>query len=151
VYVAPAGGSPQNTGTPAPLEQRDVHPIRVTAGGGAATLRWYVDRGKLYWIAWSGGRVALRVTEDGDSWREIALPAEAGMPTDVTRAGNDLVVLTERALVRLGTNEIMARVESKKSPFEVTDGYCAAPLAVFKGELYAGGQRGGVLYKLAAA
>jgi hypothetical protein len=57
-------------------------------------------------------------------------------------------VLAERALVRLGTSDIIARVEGKKSPFEVTDGYCAAPLAVFKGELYAGGQRGGALYKL---
>ena len=150
VYVAPGVGSTQSTGTPAKLEQRDLHPIRVTARGGSNTLRWYADRGKLYWIAWSGGRVVLRATDDGDSWREIALPPEAGMPTDVTRAGGDLVVLAERALVRLGTNEIIARVDGKKSPFEVTDGYCAAPLAVFKGELYAGGQRGGVLYRLAA-
>ncbi len=149
VYVAPSGGA-QNAGSPAPLEQRDVHPMRVTDGGGAATLRWYADRGKLYWIAWTGGRVVLRVTEDGDSWREVMLPPEAGMATDVTRAGNDLVVLAERALVRLGTHDIIARTEGKKSPFEVTDGYCAAPLAVFNGELYAGGQRGGALYKLTA-
>jgi len=128
-----------------------LHAVRVAPGGGSYTLRWYADRGKLYWIAWSGGRVVLRVTADGDSWRELSLPAEAGSPTDVTRAGSDLVVLAERALIRLGTNEIIARVEGKKSPFEVNDGYCAAPLAVFKGELYAGGQRGAILYKLTAS
>jgi hypothetical protein len=146
VYVTAANGPAAATR----LEQRDVHPMRVTAGGGAATLRWYVDHGKLYWIAWSGGRVVLRVTDDGESWREVPLPPEVGMPTDVTRAGSDLVLLAERALVRLGTNDIVARVEGKKSPFELTDGYCAAPLAVFKGELFAGGQRGGALYKLTA-
>jgi hypothetical protein len=36
----------------------------------------------------------------------------------------------------------------KKSPFEVSDFFCVAPLAVFQNELYAGGQRGGTLYKL---
>ncbi len=38
--------------------------------------------------------------------------------------------------------------KDKKSPFDVTDFFCSAPLAVFKNELYAGGQRGGSLYKL---
>jgi hypothetical protein len=139
VYVTPSGPR---------LEQSDVHPVRVTPRGGASTLRWFADRGKLFWIAWNDGRVALRMTDDGDSWREVALPAEAGFPTDVVRVGDDLVVLGERALVRLGSNEILAQVDGKKSPFEVTDGYCAAPLAVFRGNLYAGGQRGGALYKL---
>jgi hypothetical protein len=31
----------------------------------------------------------------------------------------------------------------------VSDFFCVAPLAVFKNELYAGGQRGGTLYHLA--
>lgn len=150
VYMAPSVRA-ENSGTDARLDQRDLHAMRVTPAGGSSTLRWYADRGKLYWIAWSGGRVALRVTEDGDSWREVALPADAGAPTDVLRVGRDLLVLTERALVRLGANEAIARVEGKKSPFELTDGYCAAPLALFKGELYAGGQRGGALYKLVAS
>ncbi|MBX3219805.1 MAG: hypothetical protein KF795_04750 [Labilithrix sp.] len=35
-----------------------------------------------------------------------------------------------------------------KSPFEVTDFFCTAPLAVMNGVLYAGGQRGGTLYRL---
>lgn len=38
--------------------------------------------------------------------------------------------------------------KEKKSPFEVTDFFCVAPLAVFKNELFAGGQRGGSLYRL---
>ena len=33
--------------------------------------------------------------------------------------------------------------KDKKSPFEVSDFFCVAPLAVFENELYAGGQRGG--------
>jgi hypothetical protein len=149
VYVTPRGSSSQSQGPASVLEQRDLHAVQVTPTGGSITLRWYADRGKLYWIAWSGGRTVLRVSEDGDSWREVTLPPDAGMPSDITRAGSDLLVLAERALVRLGTNEIVSRVEGKKSPFEVTDGYCAAPLAVFRGVLYAGGQRGGALYKLA--
>lgn len=35
-----------------------------------------------------------------------------------------------------------------KSPFEVTDFFCTAPLAVMNDVLYAGGQRGGTLYRL---
>lgn len=143
VYVTPGKGSE--------LVQANVHPMRVTARGGSSTLRWHVDRGKLYWIAWNEGRVVLRVTNDGDTWSEVPLPAEAGFPADIVRAGEDLIVLGERALVTLGSNRIIATVDGKKSPFEVTDGYCAPPLAVFRGELYAGGQRGGVLYKLVGA
>jgi hypothetical protein len=41
-----------------------------------------------------------------------------------------------------------SRPKDKKSPFEVSDFFCVAPLAVFQNELYAGGQRGGTLYKL---
>jgi hypothetical protein len=143
VYFDPAAGA-------ARLTQADLHPIRVTQNGGAYTLRWYADRGKLYWIAWGDGEAKLRVSEDGDSWHEVALPADVGNPTDITRAGDTLLVLTERALVRLGTNEIITRIEGKKSPFELTDAFCAAPLAVFRGQVYAGGQRGGVLYRLEA-
>src|SRR5690606_20913424 len=35
-----------------------------------------------------------------------------------------------------------------KSPFDLTLFFCAAPLAVFRNTLYAGGQRGGTLYAL---
>jgi hypothetical protein len=40
-------------------------------------------------------------------------------------------------------------VAKKKSPFEVSDFFCTAPLAVLSNVLYAGGQRGGTLYRLA--
>lgn len=36
----------------------------------------------------------------------------------------------------------------KKSPFEISDFFCTAPLAVMNNVLYAGGQRGGTLYRL---
>ena len=64
-----------------------------------------------------------------------------------------IVVLTERRLLRLGddgTTTEIARIEDKKSPFELNDVFCAAPLAVHKNDLYAGGQRDGALYKLEA-
>jgi hypothetical protein len=35
--------------------------------------------------------------------------------------------------------------------FRFDDVFCAAPLAVYRNELYAGGQRDGSLYRLAAA
>ena len=38
--------------------------------------------------------------------------------------------------------------KEKKSPFKVSDFFCVAPLAVFRNELHAGGQRGGSLYRL---
>jgi len=47
--------------------------------------------------------------------------------------------------------EVGAKAKTKtktKSPFEVTDFFCTAPLAVMNDVLYAGGQRGGTLYRL---
>ncbi len=135
------------------LTHDDAHPKRVTATGAAQTLRWYTDRGKLYWIALSrSGTGALRVSDDGDAWREIAFPETAGRPTDVTRFRDSLVVLTERGLFRLDgeTPVLVAPVTDKKTPFVVSDFFCAAPLAVFRNELYAGSQRNGALYRLVA-
>jgi hypothetical protein len=138
------------------ISRKDAHPVSVV--GTAATLRWTVDASpghppRLYWIAGARDGVRLRVTEDGDEWREIDLPADAGRPTDVTRFRDALVVLTERRLLRLGDDgaiAVVATVDEKKSPFELGDFFCAAPLAVYQNELYAGGQRDGALYKLAA-
>jgi hypothetical protein len=59
------------------LTERDAAGVRVTEHGAAWTLRWYADRGALYWIAGTaGGTVTLRKTTDGSTWQEIALPAE---------------------------------------------------------------------------
>jgi hypothetical protein len=138
------------------ITQEDIRPARVTERGGALTLRWYADRGKLYWITLEkSGAGVLRVTSDGDHWEDVPLPDAAGRPTDVVRFRDGLVVLAERALVRLDTEakgaEIVARAEGKASPFEITDAFCAAPLAVLDGELYAGGQRDGALFRLVAS
>jgi len=135
---------------------------------------------RLYWLAWSRDTgVVLRITTDGDRWAAIPLPDDAGRPTDVTRFRDAVVVLTEGGLYKLAgaaidgaagvdaadgvaqaTATAIARVDEsadggpppkgKKSPFEVSDFFCVAPLAVLDNELYAGGQRGGSLYRLAS-
>jgi hypothetical protein len=123
---------------------------RVTSDGGAETLRWYADRGSLYWIAIDkDGQGRLRVTRDGDSWRSVELPEGVGRPADITRFRDGLVILTERALLRLeadGTATTLASWEDRKL-FPVNDVYCAAPLAVYEGDLYAGSQKDGALYR----
>jgi hypothetical protein len=129
---------------------------RVTPTGGAETLRWYADRGSLYWIAIDkDGSGRLRVSRDGEAWEPVELPDGAGRPADIVRFRDDLVVLTEHALLRLGgsaknttTNATttLASWDDKKL-FAVDDIYCAAPLAVYEGELYAGSQKDGALYR----
>ena len=167
VYFTPTGtaadaadGGTREAGAapPALLRHEDGHPTRITESGAAGTLRWWVDpkTSRLYWLAWSRDvGVALRVTTDGDHWTRVALPDGAGRPTDVTRFRDALVVLTERGLYRLpdtpdGDVIPIARLDDKekKSPFEISDFFCSAPLAVFHNALYAGGQRGGALYRL---
>ena len=145
VYFAPSVGA-------ATIGHEDAHPVSVSSTNGTLTLRWYADRGRLFWIAWHRGvGVVLRVSDDGDHWREVALPATAGAPTDVVRFRDALVVLTERALVRLDGERatVVASIDGAKSPFVVDDAFCAAPLAVYRGDLYAGGQRDGSLFRLA--
>src|SRR6478609_5389147 len=131
------------------ISQEDVHAVRVTEAGTAQTLRWYADSGNLYWIAWNREGVALRVSSDGDSWKLVALPSDVGVPTDIVRFRGALHVLMSRALLRLDDAgpTVLSRVADKRSPFELDDSFCAAPLAVFQGELYAGGQRDGALYR----
>lgn len=133
----------------ASITQDDLHAVRVTEAGTAQTLRWYADAGKLYWIAWSREGIALRVSSDGESWRVVALPSDVGVPTDIVRFRGALHVLMSRALLRLDAAgpTVLWRFADKRSPFELDDSFCAAPLAVFQGELYAGGQRDGALYR----
>lgn len=122
----------------------------------------------------------LRVSTDGEHFHVIPLHGGDGPPADVKRAGGSVVVLTARGLHVIGghavegpgpigetdmngeelatTTRTIARVpdwnpprkQRKPSDFDITDGFCAAPLAVFRGEIYAGGQRGGSLWKLVA-
>ena len=135
------------------ISQDDLHAVRITQAGTAQTLRWYADGGKLYWIAWNREGVGLRVSSDGDSWQVVALPSDVGVPTDIVRFRGALHVLTSRALLRLDDAgpTVLARITEKRSPFELDDSFCAAPLAVFQGELYAGGQQGGALYRFKSA
>ena len=107
-------------------------------------------RARDWWAALYRDGVRLRVTDDGKHWSLIDLPQEAGAPTDVRRFRGQLVVLTEDGLYRIDNNEVkwVASVNDKKSPFELRDSLCAAPLSVFENELYADGQRDGSLYRL---
>lgn len=124
-------------------------PVQVTDGGAALTLRWFTDRGKLYWLVNSG----VFVTDDGDHWRRIPLPVSAGHPADMARVGDDVVLLTERALFRVDPSGLhqIAVVDESMSPAKARNLTCAAPLAVLGGTLFAGGQRRGELFKLEAA
>lgn len=141
---------------PIVLAREHVRPVKITPGGAAGTVRWWVDtrapQHRLYWIAWARDGVKLRATTDGDTWKHIPLPAEAGHPTDLARFRDAIVVLSERGLWRLDpatdTMSAIAKIEGKTSPFELGDLFCAAPLAVFRNTLYAGGQRGGALFEL---
>ena len=145
VVVAPPAGTNA-------LAQEQLTPKRVTEGGAAQTVRWYVDNFRLYWIAWGRDGVHLRVTDDGEHWTHVDLTQQAGAPTDLVRFRGALLVLTEWGLYRLDGNRVepIARVSEKKSPFEMRDFLCAAPLSVFENELYAGGQRDGSLYRFVA-
>ncbi len=120
--------------------------VQVTRPGGASTVRWFADGGRLYWIVYGG----LLVSSDGQSWTAVKLPQAAGQPTDLARVGNALLVLTEHALLRLEKDgaRAVASMPGKKSPFRFKDATCAAPLAVLGGHVYAGGQRRGALYRL---
>lgn len=138
-----------------------VTPHRVTADGGAHTLRWYADENRLWWITLErDGRTHLRVTDDGERWSERALPQDAGNPTDILRWRDGLVVLTDRGLWRLDGDRaapvatapwdvVHHRVRRERvSHFRVDDIFCAAPLAVYRNDLYAGSQRDGSLWRL---
>ncbi len=133
------------------IQREDIHGVRVTARGATHTLRWFTDAGRLYWLGLEhSGAVELRVTDDGDHWTTIPLPAEVGRPVDLQRYRGSLVVLTERALLRVdnGRASVLATVTEARSPFGLTDVFCAAPLGVLGDSLYAGGQRDGALYRL---
>ena len=134
------------------LRHEDARAVRVTPRGAALTLRWFADAGKLWWLASDrGSGIVLRVTSDGETWTAVPLPADAGWPTDVTRYRGAVVALTERGLWRVDVDPPveLARPRREAHPFPVDDAFCAAPLAVFRGDLYAGDQRDGSLWRIA--
>ena len=130
----------------------NARPVQVSAHGSAHTLRWYTDGGRLYWLSIGAAGAELRVSSDGERFRLLALPPDAGYPSDVLRVGQELLVLAEHGLYRLEADafRLRARVPETKTPFKVDDGYCAAPLAVFEGSLYAGDQLSGALWRFVA-
>jgi hypothetical protein len=146
LVIAPPRDSPS-------FSSADARAVQITPLGGAHTLRWYADRGKLYWLTIGGQGVQLRVTEDGERFKVLSLPDGAGHPSDILRVGARLLVLAEHGLYELldARFELRAPILESKTPFKVDDGYCAAPLAVYRGSVYAGDQRRGALWKLTAA
>jgi hypothetical protein len=61
------------------------------------------------------------------------------------------VVLTERRLYALdeaNAPTTIAEITDKKSPFQIKDSFCVAPLGVLDDTLYAGGQIDGALYRV---
>jgi hypothetical protein len=119
--------------------------------GGAQTLRWYADRGALYWVALDrDGIVRLRVTHDGQTWHALVLPDGAGSPADIVRFRDGLVVLASKSLLKLEADESFSTLATWKDEklFAVDDIFCAPPLAVHQNKLYAGSQKDGSLYVL---
>lgn len=135
------------------IRAQDAKAVQVTPSGGAHTLRWVADGGRLYWITIGSDGGELRVTDDGEAFRVLALPADAGSPSDVLRVGTHLLVLAEHGLYELAAGafrELAPAPGGEKTPFKVDDAYCAPPLAVFDGQIFAGGQRQGALWRLVA-
>lgn len=139
------------------LAQEHVRALRVTPHGGALTLRWFADRGRLFWIAREQtGHVALRVSDDGESFREIPFADPNERPSDIVRYGDSLAVLAESGLYRLdisNTNASLTRIAESPTvtrgrAFRVNDYFCAPPLAVLHDVLYAGSSQGAALYRL---
>lgn len=146
-----------------PLSTAPLRPLRVTPHGGAYTLRWLADRGRLWWLTWERDRRGhLRYTDDGAAWHELPLPATAGAPTDLLRWRDGLVLLTADGLYRLDGDVVTRVAEAPTatawvrgrrvtgSHFRFDDAFCAAPLAAYEGALYAGSQRDGSLWRLVA-
>jgi hypothetical protein len=81
-----------------------------------------------------------------------AFDAPRPLAEDELREGRASVKVTPIALVDLAE----APTKGKKpkptpSPFELGNVFCGAPLAVFRGDVYAGGKRGGALWKVVPA
>jgi hypothetical protein len=140
------------------LTQEHLRGQRVSARGGSLTLRWYTDRGRLFWIAIDRGEaVRLRWTNDGSTWRVLELPPDAGAPSDIVRFRDNLVILAENGLYRVADSldpqsisQLAAApdIAAQRAAFRVTDAFCASPLAVYRNALYAGSQLGSRVYRL---
>ncbi len=143
------------------VRAQDLRAVTVTDRGGAATIRWYADGTSLWWITLErDGRTHLRVTDDGDRWRELTLPDDVGGVTDLVRWRDGLVVLSSQGLWRLDGSTFTRIADAPTetvwshnrrtsvSHLRLDDLFCAAPLAVYRNALYTGSQRDGSLWRL---
>lgn len=141
------------------LERQHVRAYRATDDGASLTLRWYTDRGRLFWITLErSGLAQLRFTEGGaagDRWRTVPFDTSvAGRVSDVVRYRDALVALTEAGVWRLADPPDSAPpvligpapVFNRGRAFPVNDAFCASPLAVYRNKLYAGTQHDAALY-----
>ncbi len=136
----------------ATLDDGDARALKLTPSGGTHTLRWYADRGKLYWIGVGPDGAALRVSDDGERFELLQMPPDAGAPSDVLRVGEHLLVLAEGGLYERLAESFVLRAPPPpgKPAFKVDDGYCAAPLIAYRGSVFAGDQQRGNLWRLVA-
>lgn len=148
VVISPPSGTSE-------LSRDHVAGYRVSDHGAALTLRWYTDRGRLFWLTIERtGATPLRFTEDGSRWRTVNFPASAGRVSDVVRFRDALVALTEAGLYRLsdppdaGAPTLIAPAPqfNRGRAFPVNDAFCASPLAVWQNKLYAGSQHDATLF-----
>jgi len=148
VVIAPPAGTSE-------LTREHVAGYRVSDHGAALTLRWYADRGRLFWLSIERtGATTLRFTEDGNRWRTVSFAPSAGRVSDVVRFRDALVALTEAGLYRLSdppdaappTLIAAAPQFNRGRAFPVNDAFCASPLAVFQNKLYAGSQHDATLF-----
>lgn len=148
VVISPPQGVTQ-------LSRQHISGYRISDYGATLTLRWYTDRGRLFWIGLERtGAAPLRFTEDGRRWNSVPFPANAGRVADVVRFRDALVALTEAGLWRLAdppdsappTLIGPAPTFDRGRAFPVNDAFCASPLAVFRNKLYAGSQHNATLF-----
>jgi hypothetical protein len=148
VVISPPAGTSE-------LAREHVAGYRVSDHGAALTLRWYTDRGRLFWLTIERtGATPLRFTEDGQRWRAVSFPASAGRVSDVVRFRDALVALTEGGLYRLSdppdaaapTLIAAAPQFNRGRAFPVNDAFCSSPLTVFQNKLYAGSQHDATLF-----
>jgi len=128
--------------------------VRVTADGGWLTRRFASGGGRLYWIGARPDRsdAALYASDDGDHFRRIALPADAGAPQDLLLAGDTRWLVAAGGLYRAGADDRFARIAPAPDgdPFGRWDAFCSAPLAAAADALWAGSTRDGALWRVRA-
>jgi hypothetical protein len=139
-----------------PRDEATAPPVlaRATSDGGWVTRRFASGDGWLYWVA-SGYRrdrrgSALFESRDGATFRRVRLPSNAGAIQDIVVVEGARFALTTAGVYRSrdrGAFELIAAAPDG-DPFGGFSTFCSAPLTVFDDALYAGGTRGGTVYRI---